>query len=469
MTSIRQRLTRKLVVAILLSFGGGLAIVYFAVRTALLTEFDDALRAKAQAVSTVTTWNGAEANVDFSDKFMRGFDDKVATDFFELWQRDGKVIERSESLGPRDLPRDVGSLPEPHFSDLRLPTGAAGRAVGFSFAPQADEDFDSQAAPPELDLVVASDRQALDQTLSVLLAVIVACGLALIAVTVAVIPRVLKTELRPLDRLGEQAAQIDARSLGSRFATNELPSELVPITSRLNDLLGRLQQSFERERRFSADLAHELRTPLAELCGMAEYALQWPESRDPETDKEVLAVGRHMEGLVGRMLSLARSEQGKMSIERQPVELAGLLQNLWKPYVEKVAEKRIQAQLQLTPVTVETDPVLLRAVIGNLLDNAVEYTPPEGEIVISTRMAESIACVTVGNTATGFDPEDLSKLFDRFWRKEASRTGQAHTGLGLALAREFAELLGWSLAAGLNGADRLTFRLTGPARLRAEL
>lgn len=197
MTSIRQQLTRKLVVALLLLFAGGLAIVYLAVRTALLTEFDDALRAKAQAVSTVTTWNGAEANVDFSDQFMRGFDDKVATDFFEMWQRDGKVIERSESLGQHDLPRDVGSLREPHFTDLRLPTLAAGRAVGFRFAPQADEDFANQAAAPEVDLVVASDRQALDQTLSVLLAVIVVCGLALLAVTVAVIPRVLKTELRP--------------------------------------------------------------------------------------------------------------------------------------------------------------------------------------------------------------------------------------------------------------------------------
>lgn len=201
---------------------------------------------------------------------------------------------------------------------------------------------------------------------------------------------------------------------------------------------------------------------------MAEYALQWPESRDPETNQEVLAVGRHMEGLVGRMLALARSEQGNMSIERQPVELARLLQNLWKPYAEKVAEKRIQAQLQLTPVTVETDLVLLRAVIGNLLDNAVEYTPPGGEIVITTRLIENAACVTVDNTAAGFDPQDLSKLFDRFWRKEASRTGQAHTGLGLALARGFAQLLGWSLAAELNGADRLTFRLSGPACPRAE-
>jgi len=121
---------------------------------------------------------------------------------------------------------------------------------------------------------VGSARDELTEALTALAFALLGCGAGLLALTVLVVPRLLRRELVPLDALAEQASHINADSLAMRFPISPLPGELIPISTRLNDLLARLELSFERERRFSADLAHELRTPIAELRTLAEVALK---------------------------------------------------------------------------------------------------------------------------------------------------------------------------------------------------
>jgi two-component system sensor histidine kinase QseC len=246
--------------------------------------------------------------------------------------------------------------------------------------------------------------------------------------------------------------------LASRFATDALPAELTPISSRLNDLLTRLEQSFERERRFSADLAHELRTPIAELRALAELALKWPETRDGETDRDVLAAACQMEGIVTRLLALLRSERGQLAAVRERVELSPMIENVWKPFLQKAAEKKLHFSFGASNgAEVQTDPVLLRSILTNLVDNAVEYTPAGGTVRIESKVEHGDFTVTVGNTVEQFTPDDLSRLFDRFWRKDAARSSSDHSGLGLSLARAFASAMGGDLTAALED-SRLVFR-----------
>ena len=128
---------------------------------------------------------------------------------------------------------------------------------------------------------MASVRRELDRTLATLQLVLAGSGLLLLAATALVVPRVLRRELKPLQSLAAEAARIDAASLSARFATEGLPGELAPIAARLNELLARLEDSFERERRFSSDVAHEFRTPVAELRSLAELAIKLPDTRAP--------------------------------------------------------------------------------------------------------------------------------------------------------------------------------------------
>ncbi|MBC7367206.1 MAG: ATP-binding protein, partial [Undibacterium sp.] len=121
----------------------------------------------------------------------------------------------------------------------------------------------------------------------------------------------------------------------------------------------------------------------------------------------------------------------------------------------------------LAAVSAEADPVLLRSILGNLFDNAVDYTPAGGTIGIGlAATAQGGVAVSVVNPAEGLEPADVARLFDRFWRKEAARTGGSHVGLGLSLARTFATAMGWTLTAALEG-RRLGFTLAGPGDVRA--
>lgn len=459
MNSIRQQLSRDLLGSTLLLLGGGVGALYFAARGAAIEQFDFTLRAKAMALSTTTVPKPSGAVVEFSDRFFPGFEGRRPRDFFEAWSDGGRPIARSESLGPEtDLPLTLGTLDHPKIWNLTLPTHRAGRAIGFTFLPKSRNDIVPRARLPTVGLVVASDREELDETLWTLVAIAGVTAALLATTTLWLVPRLLRGGLRPLDQLAFETARIDATSLSTRFAVDGLPDELRPIATRLNDLLARLELSFQRERRFSADLAHELRTPLAELRSIAECALKWPDSRDATTDRETLAVAEQMERLVGVILALARAENGGSKPDMQRTALDEFVRDAWQPFAAPATVRRIKISMALSAVSAQADGALLRSILTNLFDNAVDYTPADGALEIRLRDEGGRAVIQVSNDAPDLSASDLPNLFDRFWRKEASRTSGKHLGLGLSLARGFAEAMGWSLTASYEGA-RLTFAL----------
>jgi two-component system sensor histidine kinase QseC len=294
--------------------------------------------------------------------------------------------------------------------------------------------------------------------------VLTGCGVLLLAATALLVPRVLRGELTPLNELADQAARVNADSLAMRFPTDSMPAELRPIGSRLNDLLARLEQSFERERRFSADLAHELRTPIAELRSLTELALKWPDAREAETDREVLAVAMQMEGIVTRLLALLRSERGQLPVTLERVALAPLVENVWRTFAKRAVSKRLKVVREVPEnAEFETDPVLARSILTNLVDNAIEYTPVGGMVRVEGEVGTRQIKLRVSNAVENLTSEDLPKLFDRFWRKDLARSGNEHSGLGLPLARAFARALGGELAASLDGQSRLTLTFSSGA------
>ncbi len=417
MRTIRQQLTRKLLLGIALLLGCGGAGVYFSTRSALLSQFDETLRAKASAISSATEQHGNRISVEVTEQFMREFDEGVAVDFFQLRHIDGTRNSRE------------GETTE----------------------------------TTELTIVVASDRRELNETLVVLALVLLGCGALLLVATGIIVPRVLRHELAPLDQLAEQATRIHADSLSTRFATDSVPGELRPISDRLNSLLSRLEQSFERERQFSADLAHEMRTPIAELRSLADVALKWPESRPVETDRDTLAIAVQMEGIVLKLLELLRSERGQLLVAREVIPLALLAESAWQPFAGKAAEKQLNiVRLVSDESQIESDRVMLRSILTNLVDNAVEYTPRGGTIRMDAEVAAGGFAVRVANNIEHLEPADLPKFFDRFWRKDPARSDSKHSGLGLPLARAFAEALGCNLTAALDGEKRLVLTLSGP-------
>jgi signal transduction histidine kinase len=467
MTSIRRALGRRLVLALFLVLaliGGGLHLL---VQRLLTAHFDAALAEKTRVLAGLMKQEHGGFELELGETPMPEFERPVEPEYFQLWLGE-RVFQRSRSLGPGELPRPSGAALS--FADLPLPDGRRGRAAWLRFPVRIDVDGDRSAVPakPALAaLVVARGRGPLDQALRSVRLALIAAGLLLLVGVPLAVARVVRAELRPLDRLAERASAIDAGSLDAGFPVAGLPAELHPIATRLNDLLQRLSGAFERERRFSADVAHELRTPIAELRALAEVALQGPESAESARQfQDVLGAALQMEALVGTLLTLARCQAGRQPVAREPIDLSRALGDAWAPLAEKARAKALLVRRSVPETFVHTDRLLLGSILGNLLGNAVEYAPPGGELSFEVVRGEHAAEVIIANPNAGLTTEDLTHAFEPFWRKDAARSDGRHGGLGLSLVAAFARLIGAEVRLDLV-ADRvratLALRSSGPA------
>ncbi len=452
MTSIRRHLTLTILAGfglLLLASGGA---IYFFTRLALLNEFDASLRAKALTLMNQTE-RGEDGGiqVELPDAAFSSGADQVFPQYYELWQTNGVRCARSERLAETDLPCRTGPLTQPVYWDLDLPGDRDGRAIGVQFNLKTEDGEPAPKVPTPLLLVVAADRHDLDTTLATLATVLGITGLLTGLMTVPLVRHAVRRGHAPLGELARQTAAITADSLQTRFPVASLPAELQPIASRLNDLLARLADSFERERRFSADLAHELRTPLAELRTLAEVELAWPAGGGPARATDTLAIALQMETMVTRLLELARCESGRVRLQLEPVPLAALVAEVWPALVGRATERELTVVFEIPVDAVcSTDRAILRSIVVNLLANLVEYTPAGGQGRV--RWDAAAAELSFCNPAGDVTAEDLPHLFERLWRKDPARSGGEHAGLGLPLSRALAQALGASLTARL-GAD----------------
>jgi two-component system sensor histidine kinase QseC len=319
----------------------------------------------------------------------------------------------------------------------------------------AEEDQPPNPNPPTVTLVVARDRAGLDRTLAGIGAGLLLVGAVVLAAAGLMVTTAVRRGLAPLDAVGQQAAAIDASTLQMRFATDAMSAELRPIAERLNDLLARLDEAFQRERRVTADIAHELRTPIAELRTLAEVGVKWPEEA---SFQDALQIARRMETLVSGLLALARHDAGHQPVAHEPVALRTLVDEAWSPFAERARSRQLDVAIDVTGQW-QTDPTLLRMIVGNLLSNAVEYASERGQI----RVAGSESRLDISNTTEQLTREDLPHLFERFWRKDAARTHDGHSGLGLTLARAATVALGLELSAEMPDTATLRMSLRGCA------
>jgi two-component system sensor histidine kinase QseC len=423
--------------------------IYFLTRFALFNEFDSVLRAKAFTIMSLAEQGHDGIQVELPRTLFLGTMADENSLFFELWQTNGVVCARSESLKDTSLPLRFGSQAQPLYWNFDLPNGFPGRAIGLKFVPQMDDEDAGKMTPVEAIVTVAADRRSLDRTLDILGSVLAVSGLLTIIITVPMVDISLRRGHAPLADLARRAAAINANSLKARFPVDSLPDELRPIAGRLNDLLQRLELSFERERRFSADIAHELRTPLAELRALAEVELKWPEGETSEKHRETLNIALQMEGLVTRLLELASSEDGKFPLKVESVKIIPLVEEIWRPLAAKAKEKNLVFNFNIrSDATISTDRTLFRPILANLLSNAVEYTPRDGRGDV--RWNAQAEVLTISNAVHDLTAADMPHLFERLWRKDKSRTDREHCGLGLVLCQTFAELLGLDLKATLD-------------------
>jgi two-component system, OmpR family, heavy metal sensor histidine kinase CusS len=332
-----------------------------------------------------------------------------------------------------------------------LPDGAGGRAIGITIELPSPPPDVRRSPPVVLTTVVAAGIAEIEQQLRFLAALLMATAMGTMAVSGGVAWLVVTRGLRPLDQVARKIAVMDETALKERIADRGIPLEIEPVVHQLNGLLERLDGAFDRERALTADVAHELRTPVAEIRAITEITLS--RERDPREYREALTEAqdavRGLQGLIEKLLILARLEAGQTRLELRAVALRPLVVQQWAQVCGRADPRGIQFDSRCPPDAVVTaDAGLLEVILTNALSNAANYTPDGGRITVESRNDEGRYELSVANTGCTLRADDVARVFDRFWRADSARSKTGlNCGLGLTLVRRAMEAMGGSAAA----------------------
>jgi two-component system heavy metal sensor histidine kinase CusS len=448
--SLRWRLIITTATATALILGLCGIVLDARIRATLTADFDASLQRNAEAIKPLVSQRGVKTILDPQLTSMREFTTPARPECFEVRDLTANKSTRSQQLGSASLPVSP-SFFNTDIQSLTLPDGRPGRAVLVRFDPdfRVDESEDTPATRHKFQLIVARDTLDLQKTLMNLrwLLLLVCSGATIVSAMLMAV--IIQRGLRSTGKLAARIARIDDSTLGQRLEADGAPSELMPVVSRLNDLLQRLQDTLEREKAFSSDVAHELRTPLSGLETALEVSAS--QRRSPEEYERViqrcLDVSRRMHVMVDNLLMLARAESKQLVVQREPVDLADLCREAWTMFQQRADERKLQIEWRAADdCVVNSDQEKIRLLLSNFFDNAVSYTDQGGRITISIERRPK-ARLQVSNTGSRLSAEDATHVFERFWRGDRARTAGSHCGLGLTLCRNIAQVLGGTITA----------------------
>ncbi len=476
-----------LAIATILAVAG--LMIYFAVYHALLNQFDAALDRTVHTLAYLVETDGERIQSDMAGGEPPQFVANEKPDYYQIFRDGGGVVESSSSLKGGSLPMMRLRGKGPVFEFLTLPDGRAGRVVAIKVVPRFDsheEDDDEEdqndssidrgfdedpvgfemsqssnsPTPSPVTLVFARDMEELNDTLAQIWWLIAIVTIVAIMFGLGIAAWVARLGLRPLRNAVGRISSIDGMHLDIRLDPTNAPSEVQPTIVALNQMLDRLKDTFLREREFSANVAHELRTPLAGIKSTIEVAV----SRKRESDEyqaafgDCLAICDDTEAIIDNLFTLSRIDAGKCMVRRESVDLTWLMRECWKPFEEIARQNGLSVSWSLDEsVRLPVDPEKLRLVLRNLFDNAVSYSSNRSSVEIRCRQMERTKTnrvqFQITNTSSRLQQRDVPYLFERFWRADKSRsqTGR-HSGLGLPLCRSLIRLLGGNIDASLDGA-----------------
>lgn len=448
--SLAGRLILSLSVTIIVALAIWLFIFHVLVRNELYGSFDQGLVARMQALAAYAVNNPGDESIA---EFMPEFRTQQHENYFQIWDGAGNVLARAESGGGRNLPRLDANINVPTFYDRVLPDGHQGRI--------ATENFPVPAGDPRkfLTVAMAGETAGLIELEHKLHLFVFLCSMATVIVAVSIAVISVRESLRPVGRLSRSVSAIDLDNPEATLDIADLPTELQPVAGKIQAMTRQLIQAVARERRFARNVAHELRTPLAEARMLAEVgALSDEEDAARNALKEIGHATEELEQIVDSLLSLARYESGIERPSPEPVNLAAEVRGQASHLEGAARARRLGTRFDMPgECWVHVDAALARRLVANLLGNAVAHAPAGSGIEV--RIADG-GTLEIGNPAPQLTADDLPRLGERFFRIH-SGNGGTHAGLGLSLATAIAGILGLTFDMSLADDGRLVTRVSG--------
>jgi len=421
--SLRLRLTLlySTVLAVLLLLFG--TTVFLLVNVLLLDQIDETMQGVANDIIQVTNVNSAGELTYISLPPL----DMTANAYVQVWSRDGKLKSFSPSIAMLSEPLDPTAMNTQspiyhentvrgtHIRVLSVPLWIGARRIGV--------------------LQVATNLSVADATRRDLRNVMFASGVLAVALAAAISWVMLGHALAPLQDITETVDQINraddlSRRIPQRAHSND---EIGDMVESFNQTLERLEGLFTSQQRFLADVSHELRTPLTVIKGNVDLMRRMNQI-DEESLTSIDQEAGRLTRLVGGLLLLAQAESGKLTLNMKPVELDALIVEVFQE-MRVLAGSKVHIHLkEIDQLTVKGDRDRLKQLLLNLSANAIQYTPPGGDVYLSLARASDQARIVVRDTGPGIPQEDIPHIFERFYRAEKSRTRTRSSGFGLGLS-----------------------------------
>jgi len=448
--SLRARLTTWYAVALTALLLVYATATYLAVRHQFREQLDQQLHEDLETAQEAL-WPTPSGAVEWSGPRHQSDGDDAPS--YEVWSTDGQRLHRSGSFSA--LPPAVSAVGSARY-DTAVARGEEWRSLTAS----------TTVGDRHVVLRVARSEEQLQHQLGEVLMVLM-LGLPLVVALAGVAGFVLaKRALAPMDHLASATRRITAERLHERLTAPNPTDEIGRLTGVINEMIGRLEASFDQLRRFTADASHELRTPLAVVKGIGEAALgrRRQDNEYEEAIGSMLEEVDRMSSLVDTLLRLSHGDAGTIRLNRAPSDLGQLVREATASLGILAEERRQRVTVDVAEgVVVPVDRMVVREAVTNVLDNAIKYSPPGSTVAVRVSREDHHGLLTVTDAGPGIPAEHRERIFHRFFRIDEARSrDHGGAGLGLAIAKWAVDMHGGEIGVNEAPGGGAEFRILLP-------
>lgn len=432
-------------------------------------KFDETLTTKSNYLKSLVKVTDEGVKFDFAGEFMPEFERKHNAEYFELWV-DNKPFERSDSLidyPEEQLARKPIDIGISEIIDITLPDGRSGRAIMSHFYPQVPSHLRGSALvnAHTVFFTVSTSNESFSRVLIVLDIVFWLVFFTLIlGIRYLVIAQINKG-LKPLILLNEEIAnlKVDETTSSLKTVTDE-HIEIAPIRSEISRFIEFSQHSLKEEQRLSADIAHELKTPISEIISLSELNIQYPNDKriSDSYSEDMLSIALRMKNIVNNLMMINHSDHDVLKKHNKTIDLTTTINKIIES-IQSTSEstfERVKLN-SLAEHNVNLDIVSFNIILSNLLSNAYFYSPADSsiELTIEKNQKGSIQIVMANTLSNPMTEKQLSMLFNPLYQVDASRTDTSRYGLGLAIVNKLCKINNYSITAHLLEENKIKFIL----------
>jgi heavy metal sensor kinase len=461
LNSIKLKLVVLFVVVFSVFFAGLEAFLYYKLDDLVIDLADEHLRSEMQTLANLLAVEEAHGQieseiVELSAAASGVYSERLSGHYYQISRDDGDMLVRSPSLSlaGASLPHLKGA-PRADFRTIAGPGGVPVRMVtqsfSFSIGALTFQAGDSLTDTYEL---LGSFR---DVVLWISPVVFLICGAGVFVAA--------GWALKSLRDFASKVNEITGENLFERIEEKGAAAELRPLAASFNTMLGRLDESFSRQRRFLSDASHELRTPTSIIKSFCDVTLARERTAGDyrETLVKISETVNRMCEIINRILVISRLDGKAIEFQPSTLDLTETLRDVARLMEPAAANRGVRLGLDGPSIVIRGDREGLMQVFTNMVENAIKYNRPGGSVDVIAGAEGGWATVTVADTGIGIPKEDLSKIFDRFYRVDASRGVTQGSGLGLSIVRTIVESHGGRIEVESIVGKGTTFKVYLPA------